>query len=1279
MAATKFDVVVSDHPNPDELAYLVVQALQVKGFCVIDTNSDVDQRSEAIEEIRELQAMFKFDPPPEEVLDGLLGKEGSAAVFEFDPEEHSRTYSYLTKFDTIATSMGRLLENEIEAIGIQLDRRTTCLVHETGTWDKNAAAALTEKTAEEFLNTFVYHGLMALQFLGPGEDSTLEMEYLALHAEQPTGEAEEEEIQDDEVNYVSLVDTEKFALEVAPGTMVLLRPDILGHLVKGSAGNLVLSTFFLPPSRKGPSRGGTLPDLTPCARRLDAWSMQRLMEMASAPRSLDPDKELERWRVVATAAFVMDAPRELQKGGERLEIARKGEVLYGSVELIAGLQWLKCPSTVMDEFGRTRPGYVLIDGDKVGVGNVIEKVEDMSIDWLIAMDHQFCHSAPVAIRSMSVKCAVSHSSDTFWCGSPSGSDFAVEVPYQRWDHNQQSWDSYSEYHVRHGGFTDGIDLFDNKCFGISNAEVVSMDPQQRLALECADECFKRCGLEKKDLMRSVSGVYIGGGNIEWGMVPKSYDASADMYGCTGGSGAIQANRISFNLGLMGPSVVYACDEISLLLAVERGYISFDKRKMMNIRCVSVGTSLSMCPTTWYRLTSIGFMCSSGFHGRTRVFEETGNGCIKGDSVGGFHMTALTDTVDGVQVRDETKAEDGLITGAAFLHYSQNEGLGQPHAPTEQAMIALTTREAGVCPASIDMIECHAEGRLLVDACEVRCVDRALRKNVPEGGEDVPLLLTSALSQLGIAFEACSVLTILHAIKCGQYGTVGPLCHLSVLNPHIEPEDTSCQFITECVPFRMRQSIIGVKGMSLSGTTGMLLAACTVNEEHVPVSTPVHNPATKIAFWPGGGGSLEDTARARKGYELIGSWDGWEKSTEMIQESQSGEMTTYSGVVTLGPNRYECFQILVDGDRKKTLHPGQSQASQNIPVFGPDSSALQYNWLIDARSYEGYDDYADVQADSIADEPGFEALVPGDLSFAEPIVDESGKVKTESMSTRGKSGDQYSVKLHIAGRWRTVTWEKLETHTESANYDESGTYYVVADWNSWSFESPMTKDASSPGTSFLEVKLLVPPGEFLIVRNKQWDQAFCAETPLDNAGGMAHGPMEYIHGQNWSLDGNPGDVFRIEYQRRLEGDEDVSEVTWRCLRTEEVSLEEFVPSYYLYGTMDMGRLDKIKMDYKSDDNSCVCDVEIGSSGQESFQILVNGDWNAILTPDRQDANPYDMYRFVGPKPFGYGGGKMWTIGAHEQDSDAAGETYQVKLLLRGVGRRKEPHKVEWRRK
>merc|ERR1719282_1027048 len=99
----------------------------------------------------------------------------------------------------------------------------------------------------------------------------------------------------------------------------MLRPDLLSHTVSGETGNVALTCFFLSACRVAALRGGTLPDLTPAAQLVDKWVLNRLTQMGNGPVALDPN--VEEWRVVAAVVFMMDAPREQTKGGERLGTA----------------------------------------------------------------------------------------------------------------------------------------------------------------------------------------------------------------------------------------------------------------------------------------------------------------------------------------------------------------------------------------------------------------------------------------------------------------------------------------------------------------------------------------------------------------------------------------------------------------------------------------------------------------------------------------------------------------------------------------------------------------------------------------------------------------------------------------------------------------------------------------------------------------------------------------------------------------------------------------------
>jgi acyl transferase domain-containing protein len=65
----------------------------------------------------------------------------------------------------------------------------------------------------------------------------------------------------------------------------------------------------------------------------------------------------------------------------------------------------------------------------------------------------------------------------------------------------------------HGCFLDAIDLFDNRCFGISTTEASAMDPQQMCILEVGYEAYMRASYTKQALVAMPAGVFVGcGGN-----------------------------------------------------------------------------------------------------------------------------------------------------------------------------------------------------------------------------------------------------------------------------------------------------------------------------------------------------------------------------------------------------------------------------------------------------------------------------------------------------------------------------------------------------------------------------------------------------------------------------------------------------------------------------------------------------------------------------------------------------------------------------------------------
>ena len=108
--------------------------------------------------------------------------------------------------------------------------------------------------------------------------------------------------------------------------------------------------------------------------------------------------------------------------------------------------------------------------------------------------------------------------------------------------------------TRFGGFLDAVDGFDAEFFGISPREAASMDPQQRLALEVAWEAIEDAGHSPASLGGSRTGVYLGVCNNDYGRALFADREAIDAYFSTGNAYSVVAGRLSYLLGLQGPSM-----------------------------------------------------------------------------------------------------------------------------------------------------------------------------------------------------------------------------------------------------------------------------------------------------------------------------------------------------------------------------------------------------------------------------------------------------------------------------------------------------------------------------------------------------------------------------------------------------------------------------------------------------------------------------------------------------------------------------------------------------
>lgn len=693
-----YDVSTSiDHFDEEFFAHEVCRCISKKGYCSIDLGVTGESLRSLQDDIKRLDLLARFKTPAAEIREGLLGERGSCRIAELAlPDASQGDCTSLHGIDQEMSNMASALSPLTEwYLGFELQNRSRAVVHETG--DGAISSPPVElKEGLAWMNTFEWHRLMALFFIGPVA-GTLTM--------QPF---------DDE-------DALSHRVQTQPGMWLLLRADLLSHVYEAPEVSHVLTVWFLQSSTDAPR-----------------WRLKSKFPLVPVAKKLDE--------------LLAENMRVLQEQFEQ------------------------------DEF---------------------EQIVSRSVQH--ASNHMFHRGMQVAVRGMHCKHpGGGQDPQTYWQVSLSGSDCATKVPFARWDDrfDVHILDEGEEPRpsTRHGSFLDGIEFFDNKFFGISIAESATMDPTQRLILEVAYETFHSAGFSKNQLMRSFTGVYTGAGTPEWNQV----HTTEGPLGATSGSLAITSNRISYLLGLNGPNFSMNTEGAGALLAISIASDTLQINRRQNDQAIALGADLMLAPANFARDIRAGLL---SVHGRAMSFDDSADGYIRSDGVGGVFLSPLMKEIDGQRVLDEDQSLYGIISGTHSSNVGRTSTLGAPSAPADQTLIRDCVRKADINPLDVDYVETWGQGTHLHDAVEASALTRAYR--YCETDEDQEMLSVGCVKgNLGNALTAAGTMQFIKVMVALSWGLMSPLLHLRLLNEHIS-FDESLTFCTDLSHFRMNSAFCGI--------------------------------------------------------------------------------------------------------------------------------------------------------------------------------------------------------------------------------------------------------------------------------------------------------------------------------------------------------------------------------------------------------------------------------------------------------------------------------------
>ncbi|MER6129026.1 polyketide synthase, partial [Streptomyces sp. NPDC001795] len=218
-----------------------------------------------------------------------------------------------------------------------------------------------------------------------------------------------------------------------------------------------------------------------------------------------------------------------------------------------------------------------------------------------------------------------------------------------------------------GGYLDEVDGFDAGFFGISPREADTMDPQQRLVLELAWEALEDSRIVPDQLEGTSTGVFVGAAHDDYatllhGLGPESVTHQS----FTGTHRALIANRLSYLLGLRGPSLTLDSAQSSSLVALHLACESL--RTGDSDIAVAGGVNLQLAPESSLYPHRFGALSPDG---RCYTFDARANGYVRGEGGGLVVLKPLDRALaDGDPVR-------AVIRGSAINNDGGGDTLTAP--------------------------------------------------------------------------------------------------------------------------------------------------------------------------------------------------------------------------------------------------------------------------------------------------------------------------------------------------------------------------------------------------------------------------------------------------------------------------------------------------------------------------------------------------------------------------------------------------------------------------
>ena len=414
--------------------------------------------------------------------------------------------------------------------------------------------------------------------------------------------------------------------------------------------------------------------------------------------------------------------------------------------------------------------------------------------------------------------------EAFWNMLAAGKDAIVEVPAERWADDPFSHGDAAlpeERSTRWGAFLqERLDHFEPQFFGLTPREAINLDPQQRLLLEVAWEALERAGLMPDQLTGTRTGVFLGINTNDYEQYGLFTDPSKlDIYTAIGNGHCFPPGRLSYALGLQGPSLAVDTACSSSLVAVHLACQSL--RNGESAMAIAAGVNVMVLPWLTYIFARSQALSPDG---RCKTFDAQANGYVRGEGCGVIVLKRLS---DAQAAGDRVLA---LIRGSAVNQDGRSTGLTAPNVLAQQAMLRQALDSARLSPEDISFVETHGTGTALGDPIEVQAIAEVLG---PARADGSTCVLGAVKTNVGHLEAAAGIAGLIKTVLALQHEQIPSNLHFKKLNPRISLEGTSLELATQARawPRTDKPRFAGVNSFGISGTNAHVIL------EEAPAEAP----------------------------------------------------------------------------------------------------------------------------------------------------------------------------------------------------------------------------------------------------------------------------------------------------------------------------------------------------------------------------------------------------------------------------------------------------------